>query len=233
MKTIINEVKSSLQLFADQKRIAFSIRNFPSKMEFIGVSNPHAKTVMKELKSLTKNESDAYKIDLCKRLTNTNIFECQFVAFEYISCQKKLIEKLSMQDIDELSINMDNWVSVDTFSVGILGPAWRIGIVPTEYIYHLYKSNDHWKRRMAIVATVGLNLKSRGGTGDPKKTIEICELAVKDSHEMVIKALSWALRELSKSDAEVVREFLHEHEKQLHKRIIREVNHKLETGLKN
>jgi len=50
---------------------------------------------------------------------------------------------------------------------------------------------------------------------------------------MVIKALSWALRELSKRDADSVNNFLQKHEEALAPRVVREVKNKLQTGLKN
>jgi 3-methyladenine DNA glycosylase AlkD len=49
---------------------------------------------------------------------------------------------------------------------------------------------------------------------------------------MVVKALSWALREASKKHPEQVRRYLAEHKGDLAARVIREVNNKLTTGLK-
>jgi len=50
---------------------------------------------------------------------------------------------------------------------------------------------------------------------------------------MVVKALSWALRELAKRDQISVRRFLNQHKDQLAARVIREVQNKITTGLKN
>jgi 3-methyladenine DNA glycosylase AlkD len=50
---------------------------------------------------------------------------------------------------------------------------------------------------------------------------------------MVVKAMSWALRELSKRDSGAVRQFLIDHRDQLASRVIREVGNKLATGLKS
>lgn len=61
----------------------------------------------------------------------------------------------------------------------------------------------------------------------------ICEMLLEDRDDMVVKALSWALRELSKRDPEAVRKFLRAHENTLAPRVAREVNSKLQTGLKN
>ncbi len=58
-------------------------------------------------------------------------------------------------------------------------------------------------------------------------------MLVDDRDDMVVKALSWALRELSKRDAKSVRSFLRKYRDQLAPRVLREVNNKLKTGLKN
>jgi 3-methyladenine DNA glycosylase AlkD len=49
----------------------------------------------------------------------------------------------------------------------------------------------------------------------------------------VVKALSWALRELVVHDPQAVREFLGAHEGILAARVKRETGNKLRTGLKN
>jgi 3-methyladenine DNA glycosylase AlkD len=54
-----------------------------------------------------------------------------------------------------------------------------------------------------------------------------------DHEDMVVKALSWALRELVPHDPEAVRAFLADYDPVLAARVKREVSNKLETGLKN
>jgi 3-methyladenine DNA glycosylase AlkD len=50
---------------------------------------------------------------------------------------------------------------------------------------------------------------------------------------MIVKAMSWALRELLVHDPEAVTAFMRDHEADLAARVKREVNNKLKTGLKN
>ena len=50
---------------------------------------------------------------------------------------------------------------------------------------------------------------------------------------MVVKAVSWALRELAIWDPAAVRAFLAAHDRELAARVKREARSKLETGLKN
>jgi len=84
-----------------------------------------------------------------------------------------------------------------------------------------------------VVSTVPLNNKARGGRGDAERTLLICRMLVNDRDDMVVKALSWALRELSKRDLDSAKKFLEENERALAPRVIREVRNKLHTGLKN
>jgi 3-methyladenine DNA glycosylase AlkD len=54
-----------------------------------------------------------------------------------------------------------------------------------------------------------------------------------DRDDMVVKALSWALREVVVWDANAVRAFLETHRDALAPRIMREGRNKLKTGLEN
>ncbi len=95
------------------------------------------------------------------------------------------------------------------------------------------RAPDRCWRRAALVSTVALNVRSRGGRGDVPRTPAVCRLLVNDHDDMVVKALSWALRELVVHDTRAVDAFLKEHANILAARVKREVRNKLTTGLKN
>jgi len=82
-----------------------------------------------------------------------------------------------------------------------------------------------------LVSTVLLG--RRGTAEDVGKVERVCRLLVADRDDMVVKALSWALRELAKKNPEAARGFLAEHEGVVAARVVREVNNKLRTGLKS
>ena len=83
------------------------------------------------------------------------------------------------------------------------------------------------------MATVALNNTARGGKGDAPRTLRICDALLADRDDMVVKALSWALRELAQKRPQVVERYLREHEAELAARVRREVANKLRTGLKS
>ena len=134
--------------------------------------------------------------------------------------------------LEQLGRGIDNWSSVDTFACLVSGSAWRQGQIPDSLIHQWAGSQDRWWRRAAIVSTVALNKKSRGGSGDTPRTLDICARVADDAEDMVAKGLSWALRELVARDPNAVKRFLKEHEEVLAKRVLREVVNKLRTGLK-
>jgi 3-methyladenine DNA glycosylase AlkD len=115
----------------------------------------------------------------------------------------------------------------------LAGPAWREGQIADRVVHRWAASPDRWWRRTALVCTVALNNKARGGAGDGPRTVDVCQLLVADRDDMVVKALSWALRELAKRDALTARPFVDQHEKDLAARVLREVGNKMRTGLKN
>jgi 3-methyladenine DNA glycosylase AlkD len=104
--------------------------------------------------------------------------------------------------------------------------------MPDEVVEEWATTEDRWWRRAAVVCTVALNQKARGGSGDPIRTLKICELVAADKDDMVAKALSWALRELAKREPDPVILFVDQNENILPGRVVREVRRKISTGRK-
>ena len=145
---------------------------------------------------------------------------------------KAALGSLDGPTLERFGRGIDTWGSVDSFAVYVAGPAWREGQVPDSLIHGWARSENRWWRRAALASTVALNSKARGGSGDASRTLAVCSTLVDDRDDMVVKALSWALRELVKHDPDAVRQFLDEHDGSLSARVKREVRNKLNTGLK-
>jgi 3-methyladenine DNA glycosylase AlkD len=156
----------------------------------------------------------------------------RWVAYELVYSHPGGPGSLGVAEVERLGRGLRDWGAVDAFGCCVSGPAWRRGALADEVIQRWAASPDRWWRRAALVSTVPLNLRSRGGTGDPGRTLDICRRLAADRDDMVVKALSWALRELVARDPEAVRRFLDAHHEVLAARVRREVRNKLETGRK-
>jgi 3-methyladenine DNA glycosylase AlkD len=169
------------------------------------------------------------------QVANTLIekYDHRWLAYELIRYHQPTYRQLGQAELAELGRGIDSWDTVDAFARILAGPVWLKGQVSDDLIRDWVKSEDLWWRRAALVCTVALNVRSQGGRGDVARTLEVCRLLVTDREDMVVKAMSWALRELVVHDPEAVAEFLREYDADLPARVKREVSNKLTTGLKN
>jgi len=176
-------------------------------------------------------ESRAQVLALAHRLIKARI--PRFVACELVLNHEITMQTLTTDEVQKLGDGISHWGDIDSFACIVSGPAWRTGRIHDGLIRRWAQSDDWCWRRAALVSTVPLNSKARGGQGDASRTLGICRMLVADRHEMVEKALSWALRELAKRDSGSVEAFLAEHVAEIGARVEREVKNKLTTGMKN
>ena len=158
--------------------------------------------------------------------------QLRWVAYELIRYHKTAFQQLDGETLQALGRGMNTWDSVDAFARTLSGPAWLKGQISDNLIHNWAKDNNFWWRRAALVSTVAFNMRSHGGSGDIPRTLAVCRLLVEDHEDMIVKAMSWALRELIPYDIAALEAFLKEHENKLHARVKREVRNKLTTGLK-
>jgi 3-methyladenine DNA glycosylase AlkD len=196
-------------------------------------NTPALRGVRRELSRQLRHAPAETVLALARRLLQTPTNERRFFAYEFIHHHRAAGAELGGQELEEFGRGIDNWGAVDMFACYLAGPAWRAGQIPEGLIHQWARSADRWWRRAALVATVPLNNKTHGGAGDSKRTLAVCRLLLGDRDDMVVKAMSWALRELSKRDPNTVAAFLDRHRDEVAPRARREVGHKLRTGRKN
>ena len=156
----------------------------------------------------------------------------RFLAYEIVAAHPATMAGLTRSEARRLGRGLSDWSGVDCFACYVAGPAWRMGRLSDRELDGWARSRDRWWRRAAVVSTVALNTRARGGAGDAARTLRVAARVTADRDPTVVKALSWALRELGKRDARAVRAFLAVHGSTLAALVRREVANKLDTGLK-
>ncbi len=105
----------------------------------------------------------------------------------------------------------NNWDLVDLSCEYILG-WWMLhpladGSMPSrEVLDRLAESDNLWEQRIAIVTTLEF---IRAGRFDD--TLRIARKLLSYRHDLIHKAVGWALREVGKRDIDLLRDFLEEH----------------------
>jgi hypothetical protein len=157
----------------------------------------------------------------------------KWVGYELIRFHPAAFAAVTEADIADFESRLASWYAVDAFGTILAGPLWARGWLSDDVVDRWSMSADRWLRRLALVATVGLNAGASGGAGDAARTLAICRRLASDRDDMVEKAMSWALRFLSQRDRPSVERFMIEMDGKLPARAVREVRNKLATGLKN
>ena len=196
-------------------------------------STANLREIRRSFSARLKSTEPQVVFDLALALIALGSSHYRWFAYELIHFHRPTLYMLDAPLLERLGQGMQDWPDTDTFAPYLSGVAWRRGQIGDEVIHRWARSDDRWWRRVALVSTIALNTKARGGTGDVARTLAVCELLVEDRDDMVVKALSWALRELVPYDPAAVRDFLERHKQALAARVSREVRNKLETGLKN
>lgn len=186
--------------------------------------------VRRKFSRMLKTYPPALVLDTARLLLDR--YHRRWHAYEMIADHPAAMSQIGEAELIRFGAGIDSWDTVDAFARTLAGPAWRLGQVSDDLIVRWAGSEDRWQRRAALVSTVAWNMRSQGGMGDSRRTLQICALLVSDHDDMVVKAMSWALRELVVHDPEAVLRFLDEHEATLAGRIKREVRNKITFGLK-
>ncbi len=194
-------------------------------------NTPNARTIRRKYSQMLNKAAPEFVLAVVRELFKNHGH--RWAAYEIIAAHKLAFQSLGEAEIEEFGQGINSWWTVDAFARTLSGPAWLHGQVSDALIHKWARSDDLWWRRAALVSTVAWNVRSQGGPGDVPRTLAVCRMLTADHEDMVVKALSWALRELVIHDPQAVREFLEQHEQVLAARVKYEVGNKLKTGLKN
>jgi 3-methyladenine DNA glycosylase AlkD len=212
------------------KTILAEIRSLVS--EAPGRSVPVLRQVRRQVTKRLTLQNPSIVLGVVRRLLATREVPRWF-AYELVHYHRLTMAGIPGDEVEQLGEGLSSWEEVDSYACYVSGPVWREGGLPDHTIHRWAASPNRWWRRAALVSTVALNNTARGGQGDPEGTLEVCELLKSDRDDMVVKALSWALRELARKHPAEVAEYVNANEAVLAPRVLREVRNKLTTGLKN
>lgn len=211
-KMVIKE----LEKVADKKRAVFVAGYFKTGKgqygegdTFIGVPVPSARIIAKKFQQLSLSEVSI--------LLKSNIHEHRLTAllilcYVYKNIGKNIKEKQNQahKKIFDLYLKhtkcINNWDLVDTSARDIVGHyIWNYYDVSKRkaFLKKLATSKLIWERRIAVISTFyGI------GRGELKDVFYVAGLLMKDSHDLIHKAVGWMLREAGKKDVDEEKVFL-------------------------
>jgi 3-methyladenine DNA glycosylase AlkD len=181
---------------------------------FLGLTVPQVRTVAKKYKEISLKEIET--------LTRSKFHEIRLCGLVILTLQYKSVrerkEKKKLFDLYMKSMTggfINNWDLVDV-SAPIVGEYLIDLDNPYVLLYKLAKSKSLWQRRVSMVFTFAF-IRS----GDIEPTFEMAEKLLHDKHDLIHKAVGWALREAGKLNGIELRKFLSAHSHEMPRTMLR------------
>lgn len=205
------DFQQRLREFADTDRARHSVLFFKTgKGEygegdiFLGATVPSTRKVCKEFAQLG--------LDEIQKLLDSAVHECRLGAVIILSEQyKKAKDDKTRQELYEFYLKnvraerVNNWDIVDSSAHKILGE--YLARKDKSVLFELARSDSIWQRRVAIISTFAFIDK-----GECSVSLELAELLLHDTHDLIHKAVGWVLREVGKQcDEAILHDFLDTH----------------------
>jgi 3-methyladenine DNA glycosylase AlkD len=187
---------------------------------FLGGTVPQTRAVAKKFKDLDFEEltklfnSPFHEARLCASI----ILNLQFKAAKTPQQRKKIFDFYLKQVRAE---RVNNWDIVDV-SAPWMGVYLLEVEDPMPLLIKLSTSKSLWQRRVSMILTFALIR-----AGDLEPTLIIAEALLKDSEDLIHKAVGWMLRELGKKDVMLLRGFLRKHSHEMPRTMLRYAIEKL------
>jgi 3-methyladenine DNA glycosylase AlkD len=168
---------------------------------FLGVVVPQNRRIAKKYSDLSLSEikklidSDFHEVRFCGLLILVSHFEhaktrtLQKRYFDFYLRQLKAGQINNWDLIDVTGVRMGRYL-VDEKSA-------------LQTLKKLARSKNLWQRRMSVIFTFAFQK-----VGDPYPTLTMADLLLKDEHDLIHKAVGWALREMGKKDGPLLRNYL-------------------------
>lgn len=178
--------------------------------KFLGITVPEIRILAKEFKDLPLED--------CCKLLESPYNEERSLALFILNAQFKRGDEKVQEKIYKIYLEkrkyVNNWNLVDASASYIVGP--YIFNRDRSILYELARSKNLWDKRIAIISTFHFIREK-----DFKDTIRLCELFLKEEHDLMHKACGWMLREMGKKDVDELRRFLKKHKDKMPRTMLR------------
>ncbi|MDX1691635.1 MAG: DNA alkylation repair protein [Acidimicrobiia bacterium] len=190
------------------------------------IATPNLRAIVKERSSVVEAASVEEIGTLVDRLWNGVTYDEMFLAVEILRRRPEAVTRDRMEAWQD---GLDQWGVTDALASVLRAwvaddPDQRFG-----YLEDLASRDAVWPRRLALASTVLLSREGRA----VDRTLALVASVLDDRRRMIVNAVSWALREIVKSEPGRVEAFVDEHADELPARVRLEVRNKLRTGRKD
>ena len=215
----LKNLKNDLRSFQRLEKAKILMRFFKTGKGEYGEGDEFLGLMTDETRSVARKYFDLPLADISKLLAS-KLHEERVVAVIILAKRLNKADLSGKKEIYDFYFEnisgINNWDLVDSSAPIIVGGYLYLSGETREVLYKLVKSNNLWKKRIAMMATFYF-IKER----DFSDALKIAEILVNDSHDLIHKAVGWMLREVGNRDIGTEEKFLEKYYKQMPRTMLR------------
>lgn len=225
------ELLSEIQRLADPAYREGSLVVAPTAQRVHGIRTPDNRRLARSWHRSNREADPDLVLSLVERLWSAESRDERTLGLEILYLHPEIGGALGRDRFDRWRLDIDNWGVCDFLGTRILGP-WAETDPESRlsYLEDLIGDPHLYSRRLGIVASVHLN---RHGSAYGAWTLGQLDRVLDERDPMITKAVSWALRQMTKDQASDVAAYLESRGERIAALPRREVRNKLMTGRKS
>jgi 3-methyladenine DNA glycosylase AlkD len=189
-----DSIRSELRAVADPEKAKLLLRFFKTGPGEYGAGDRFLGIVMPKVRKIMKSHRQASNEDILS-LLHSKYHEERMTALLILVEQYRCGDESKKKAVFDLYLEntawINNWDLVDLTAPHIVGA--QLFNEDRTMLKTLALSKNLWERRIAALSTFYFI-----GHGECREAIEIAELLLHDSHDLIHKAVGWMLREAGK-----------------------------------
>jgi 3-methyladenine DNA glycosylase AlkD len=214
----ISALKKELHTLGNQEKAQNSARFFKTGEGQYGAGDIFLGVTVPEQRAIVKKYTDLSLTDI-EQLLQSKEHEYRLSALMLLVNKYKKAGIKEQKQIFQLYLAntqwINNWDLVDSSAADIVGDYLRDK--DKKILFTLACSRNLWEKRIAMIATFAY-IK----TGESTVALEIAEILINDTHDLIQKAVGWMLREVGKRCGQAQEEiFLKKHHKTMPRTTLR------------
>ncbi len=229
-RNVIASIHRQLLEKGDPQRRRIQKRYLKSPFKFYGVSRTAMQQIAKSLKKQYPEMTQQELLNLCRRLWQDEFHECKSISIDIMKLFNKHIDANAVPLIDHMIDTATGWDHIDEIAIRLVGYLLITDPVHFNYIKSCAKSDNFWKRRVSIISQIKLY---RTEYFNQKLFLEICSRHLQEKEFFIRKSIGWALRELSKTQPDVVYQFILKNQAEMSGLTFREASRRLPEEMRN
>ncbi len=217
---LVNELISEFQALANPKKARLLQRYFKTGKGQYGEGDVFLGINVPKTRKIAKKYSNKINLSESENLIYNKIHEIRLAGLLILVHQYQKANKAVKKEIYDFylkhSKQINNWDLVDLTAPRIVGDYLSDKSDKRNILYQLANSENLWQKRISIISTFAFIQDNQ-----LKDTLKISEILLKDKHDLIHKAVGWALREMGKKNKKVLISFLNKHYKNIPRTTLR------------